>query len=105
MTELSVHEFEKKRAAGDDLVLLDVREPYEVAVASLPAATLIPMMEIPQRFTELPRDKHIVVMCHHGVRSETVAAFLEANGYTSVANLTGGINAWSEKIDGTVPRY
>ncbi|GAC1411941.1 MAG: rhodanese-like domain-containing protein [Candidatus Velthaea sp.] len=105
MIELSVADFKRKRDAAEDLVLLDVREPYEVAVASLPHATLIPMMEIPQRYTELPHGKDIVVMCHHGVRSETVANFLLANGYTNVANLIGGINAWSEEVDRSIARY
>ena len=105
MIELSVRRFAEKRDARENVVLLDVREPYEVAAASLPDATLIPMMEIPARYAELPRDKAIVVMCHHGVRSESVAAFLEANGYTDVANLTGGIAAWSNEIDPSVPHY
>ncbi|HEY0383688.1 MAG TPA: rhodanese-like domain-containing protein [Candidatus Elarobacter sp.] len=102
--EISVDELERRRAAEETFVLLDVREPDELATASIPWATAIPMREIPVRMSELPRDEPIVVMCHHGGRSERVAEFLAANGYAAV-NLTGGIDAWSRAIDSDVPRY
>ena len=105
MTEISVDELKRRRDAGDELVLLDVREPDEIATASIPWATVIPMREIPLRISEIPRDKPLVVMCHHGGRSERVAQFLEANGYDNAINLTGGIDAWSTTVDPTVPRY
>jgi rhodanese-related sulfurtransferase len=105
MTEISVEELERRHDAGDDLVLLDVREPDEIATASIPWATVISMREIPLRMSEIPRDKPLVVMCHHGGRSERVAQFLEANGYDNAINLTGGIDAWSTTVDPTVPRY
>jgi rhodanese-related sulfurtransferase len=105
MNEINVAELKRRRDAGDDLVLLDVREPDEIATASIPWATTIPMGEIPERFAELPHDKTVVVMCHGGGRSARVTQFLEANGYDNVENLAGGIEAWSTQIDPTVPRY
>ena len=102
--EISVDELEHRHAAEDTFVLLDVREPDELATASIPWATAIPIGEIPARMSELPRDRPIVVMCHHGSRSERVAEFLAANRYDAV-NLTGGIDAWSRAIDSDVPRY
>lgn len=105
MTEISVDELKRRHDAGDDLVLLDVREPDEIATASIPWANVISMREIPVRMSEIRRDKPLVVMCHHGGRSERVAQFLEANGYDNAINLTGGIDAWSTAIDPTVPRY
>jgi len=103
--EISVAELQRRHAAGEELVLLDVREPDELATASIPWATAIPMREIPARLGELPHEAPIVCMCHHGARSERVAQFLAANGYAGAVNLAGGINAWSETIDATVPRY
>jgi rhodanese-related sulfurtransferase len=105
MTEISVGELKRRHDAGDDVVLLDVREPDEVATASIPWATVVPMREVPARMSEIPRDKPLVVMCHHGGRSERVAQFLEANGYQNAINLVGGIDAWSLSVDPSVPRY
>jgi rhodanese-related sulfurtransferase len=87
------------------VTLLDVREHEERAIASLAQAVHIPMREIPARLAELPRDKPIVVMCHLGGRSRRVAQYLAANGFEPVFNLMGGIDAWSQDIDSTVPRY
>ena len=103
--EISVDELRRRHDAGEDFVLLDVREPDELATASIPWATAIPMAQIPARMDELPRDKPIVVMCHHGARSDRVAQFLNANGYDNAINLGGGIDAWSVAVDRTVPRY
>ena len=86
-------------------MLLDVREPFEIATAALPDATLIPMGEIPARVGELPPQTPIVVMCHAGSRSARVTQYLNDNGYPDAVNLAGGIDAWSESIDRTVPRY
>ncbi len=87
------------------VVLLDVREPFELDIAALPAAVHIPMREIPARLSELDRDTPIVVMCHAGGRSYRVAEFLLGNGFLQVFNLRGGIDAWSTEIDPQVPRY
>jgi rhodanese-related sulfurtransferase len=105
VTEISVAELKRRRDAGEDLVLLDVREPDEIATASLSGATLIPMGEIPARAAELPQDQPIVVMCHSGGRSAYVTEYLNQNGFPDAANLAGGIDAWSTQIDHSVPRY
>jgi rhodanese-related sulfurtransferase len=84
---------------------LDVREPPELALAAVPDCVAIPMREIPSRLDELDRDRPIVVMCHAGVRSRHVAAFLLANGFEHVFNLDGGIDAWSTDVDPSIPRY
>ena len=89
----------------DEVQLLDVREPQELAIVSLPSALHIPMREIPGRLAELDRDRPIVVMCHTGVRSRHVAGFLLANDFEHIYNLAGGIDAWSAEVDPTLPRY
>ncbi|RFA30079.1 sulfurtransferase [Alkalilimnicola ehrlichii] len=86
-------------------VVLDVREHWEYDVAHLPGSTHIPMGEIPSRFTELSPDVPLVVLCHHGVRSAQVAHYLEHQGFDTVYNLVGGIDAWSHTVDPTVPTY
>jgi len=86
-------------------VLLDVREEWELSLASLPGVLNIPMAQIPDRLEELTGDRDIVVICHHGSRSLLVAAFLQQNGFDAVINLTGGIDAWSREIDLSVPIY
>ena len=87
------------------VVLLDVREPAEVAVASVAGALHIPMREVPERLAEIDRRVPVVVMCHAGSRSRRVAEFLLHNGFAEVFNLNGGIDAWSTEIDPRVPRY
>ena len=90
-------------------LLLDVREPWEVQVASVRPEgfelVAIPMNEIPARLAELPEDRPIACLCHHGMRSMNVAAFLARQGYADVANVAGGIDAWSREKDPSVPRY
>jgi molybdopterin/thiamine biosynthesis adenylyltransferase/rhodanese-related sulfurtransferase len=98
--ELAVH-----LARGEPIVVLDVREPWEVEIAALDGATTIPMSAIPARYAELPADRTIVVMCHHGARSAMVCDYLLAAGRKSVVNLAGGIDRWSLEVDRSVPRY
>ena len=105
MTEISVAELKRRRDAGEGLMLLDVREPSEVARASVAGATVIAMGEIPLHLAELPQERPIVVMCHHGSRSANVTHFLNANGFPNAVNLDGGIDAWSLEIDPAVARY
>jgi rhodanese-related sulfurtransferase len=90
---------------GESVVILDVREPFEIALAPFPGATHIPMGDIPSRLTELDPDRETVVVCHHGVRSAQVAMYLAQMGFESVLNLAGGIDAWSEDADPSTPRY
>ena len=105
MTEIGVADLRARRDRGERHVLLDVREPEEIATASLAGAVAIPMGEIPARVDELPRDVPLIVMCHAGVRSAHVVAFLESRGFTNAVNLAGGIDAWSTHVDPGVPRY
>jgi rhodanese-related sulfurtransferase len=103
--ELTPSEFVAQRAAGGSAILLDVREGWELDVARLPDTVHIPMDEVPARLAELDRNRDIVVVCRSGGRSLTVARFLEAQGYPSVANLTGGILAWRQELDPTLAAY
>jgi rhodanese-related sulfurtransferase len=90
---------------GESVFILDVREPSEIAIAPFPGATHIPMGDIPSRLTELDSGRETVVVCHHGVRSAQVAAYLARMGFERVLNLAGGIDAWSESADPSTPRY
>lgn len=91
--------------AGEDVFILDVRELEETQLAPFPGATHIAMGEIPARITELDPARETVVVCHHGIRSAQVAMYLAHHGFVRVANLAGGIDAWSCKADPSVPRY
>ena len=86
-------------------VLLDVREPWEWQTARLEGALHIPMREIPARLGELDGAREVVAICHHGGRSQQVAMFLERNGFPTVHNLQGGVDAWSRTVDPAVPLY
>lgn len=86
-------------------VLLDVREPWELDVCRLPNAKPMPMRAVPARYAELKRDAEVVIVCHHGARSYQVAMFLEHQGYTKVYNLYGGLAAWAQQVDPTMPTY
>jgi len=104
--QLTVRELKEKLDKGtNDFVLVDVREPWELNVCSIPGATSIPMRAIPARYPELPKDAELVLMCHHGVRSQQVAYFLERQGFTKLNNLAGGIAAWARDIDPKMPTY
>ena len=93
------------KASPQEVVLLDVREPAERSQAAITPSIHIPMREVAGRLSEIPKETRLVVYCHGGTRSMMVAAFLESRGYTSVANLAGGIDAWSLRVDPSVPRY
>ncbi|MBI3089971.1 MAG: sulfurtransferase [Candidatus Tectomicrobia bacterium] len=96
---------QKIEASSERFTLLDVREPEELAISSLRGAKHIPMNSIPERLDELDPRHEIVVFCHHGMRSQMVADFLEQNGFSNVKNMAGGIDAWSQHVDPRVPRY
>ena len=85
--------------------LIDVRTHGEYATAAVAGSVLIPMNEIVERVDELDPDEPLIILCHHGVRSFRVAAWLVSTGFTQVANLTGGIEGWSLEVDPSVPRY
>lgn len=86
-------------------LLLDVREPWEYQRVHLPDSRLVPMGRIPGALDELGREREIVVICHHGIRSRQVAYFLESRGYQDVINLAGGIDAWARDVDSDLPTY
>lgn len=85
--------------------LLDVREPWEVALCQIPGSQNIPMNHIPSEQTRLDPDATYVVICHHGVRSYQVAGFLERQGFENMINLDGGVAAWADTVDPTMARY
>ena len=105
--EIDVASVHAMQAAGEDFLLLDVREPNEFEVAKIEGSQLIPMGEIGERLEELEpyRDRRIVVHCHHGGRSLRVTQALRTQGFTQCQNMTGGIDVWSQQIDESVPRY
>lgn len=86
-------------------VLLDVREPWEFQTCHIEGAVPIPMNSVPARQEELDPEAPVVCICHHGMRSMQVAAFLERSGFTQVSNLSGGVHAWSQQVDPKMPTY
>ncbi len=86
-------------------VLLDVRENWEFETCHIAGALPIVMHTIPARLDELDDEAEIVCICHHGMRSMQVAAFLERNGFTRISNMTGGMHAWATQVDGTMATY
>lgn len=103
--EISPVEFASLIEQGEPLVLLDVREDWELAIARLEGVLHIPMGQLPDRLGELSREADIVVMCRSGGRSATVVRFLQHQGYSRVRNLAGGIAAWGETLDPSLPSY
>jgi adenylyltransferase/sulfurtransferase len=102
---ISVQELKAKIDAREAFELIDVREPFEFEIARIDGAKLIPLGEIPERADELRREHTFVVHCHSGRRSAEAARLLKQRGFANVYNLEGGIDAWSDFIDPTVPKY
>ena len=94
-----------ENAAREKPVLLDVREPWEFQTCHIDGALTMPMNTIPGKLSELETEQPIVCICHHGVRSMQVASFLEQHSFTQISNLTGGVHAWAQQVDGTMPTY
>ena len=92
-------------AAREKPVLLDVREPWEFQTCHIDGSLTMPMNTIPDRLSELDTAQPIVCICHHGMRSMQVALFLEQHGFTQTSNLTGGVHAWAQQVDSTMPTY
>jgi rhodanese-related sulfurtransferase len=104
--EITPEEVKRKLDQGEEFTLLDVREPWEFEAANIPGAKLLPMGDVPSRaHQELDPENHIVVICHHGVRSLNVTAWLRQQGFEQAQSMQGGIDAWSRRVDGTVPTY
>ncbi|HEY5257549.1 MAG TPA: rhodanese-like domain-containing protein [Candidatus Baltobacteraceae bacterium] len=105
MNDITVEELARRRKAGEGIVLVDIREPHEIEICSLPDAKFIPMRAILADPTSIPRDVEVVLICHAGGRSGFVAANLIARGYDNVRSLRGGLDEWAIKIDPTMQRY
>ena len=99
---LTVHDLKAMRESQQTHVLVDVREPSEIAVGSIDGSVKLPLGEVPVRFSELPRDQKIVVHCKLGGRSAKAVGFLIEQGFTDVWNVEGGITAWAKEIDVSV---
>ena len=105
MLQMTPNECLDLLASDQPPVLLDVREDWELAIAGLSAAIHIPMDQVPERIGELDKKRPVVVMCRSGARSMQVTAYLVQNGFARVFNLEGGIVAWSEQVDQSIPSY
>ena len=104
--EITPEEVKAKLDQGEHFTLLDVREPWEFETARINGAKLMPMGDVPTRANqELDPDDHIVVICHHGVRSMSVTAWLRQQGFERAQSMRGGIDAWSRRLDAKVPVY
>jgi adenylyltransferase/sulfurtransferase len=103
--EIDVREVKAKLDRGDQFVLIDVREPHEYKICHIPAAKLIPLGEVAKRLNELDREADIVIHCKSGMRSAKACGILRQAGFQHVRNMKGGILAWSDKVDPSVPKY
>ena len=103
--EIEVTEVKRKLDRGDQFVLIDVREPFEAKIASIPGAKLIPLGVFPNHVGDFQPESEIVIHCRSGARSARACAILRNAGFKNVRNMKGGILAWSEQVDPSVPRY
>src|SRR6202167_467024 len=104
--EITPEQVKAKLDAAESFTLLDVREPWEFETAKIDGAKLIPMGDVPSRaHQELDPEDHIVVVCHHGVRSMNVTAWLRQQGFEKAQSMRGGIDAWARRVDGNVTVY
>ncbi len=102
---VTVEELKARIERKADFLLVDVREPGEARICSIPGAQLIPMNQLPERYKELPQDRELIIHCRSGIRSARAAHFLKGRGYQNVHNLEGGILAWIDRIDPSMTRY
>lgn len=102
---ITPEQFEARRRAGEDLLLVDVREPEEYEIARVEGARLLPLSRFSEWAAALDPERETVFICHHGIRSAQVCAFLSRQGFGRIYNLVGGIDRWSVEVDPTVPRY
>ena len=103
--EIQPEEVRSLRDAAEEFTFLDCRETWEYQTAHIEGTKHIPMQDIPMRIQELDPDDHIVVICHHGVRSMNVTAWLRQQGYEKTQSVAGGIDRWSRVVDSSVPIY
>ena len=106
LTEITVTELKTQLERGEDIQLIDVREPQEYEICRLPASILIPLGEIPKSQHRIAADKPVVVICHHGFRSAQAIQYLSHRfGYQNLLNLKGGIHAWAPQVDPRMAQY
>ena len=103
--EVTVAELKRRLDAGEKLLLVDVREPWEYDMARIDGAKLIPMQTVPANLQSLDVEEDVICYCHHGMRSMDVAVWLRGQGIEGAKSLAGGIERWSAEIDPSVPRY
>lgn len=105
MKEITVQDLHTLRDTGESHVLLDVREDWEFAIGHVDGSINIPMSAITVSLDSLDRTTKVMCLCHHGMRSEQVAHYLETQGFMDVTNVLGGIDAWSRQVDPSIPTY
>jgi adenylyltransferase/sulfurtransferase len=98
-------EVKRRLDSGEDLLLIDVREPAEIAIAAIEGALVCPLSRAESWIDHLPHDRPLVILCHHGIRSMQAAMALSQRGYRDLTNMSGGIDQWSLQVDPGVPRY
>jgi adenylyltransferase/sulfurtransferase len=103
--EIDVTEVKRKMDAGEKFTLIDVREPHEYRIASIPGAKLVPLGEFPKHLGEFDPEADIVIHCKMGGRSAKACAIMRQAGFKHVRNMKGGILAWSDQVDRSVPKY
>ncbi len=103
--EIDVGELQRRRVQAEPLAILDVREEWERDICRIDTAISLPLNELPANVEKLPKDRPLVVLCHHGMRSLRAAAWLRANGFDNAVNLAGGIDAWARQIDRQMKVY
>jgi rhodanese-related sulfurtransferase len=103
--EVTPAEIKQRLDRGEQLLLVDVREPWEAEICRIPGAILIPMSSIPANLQALDTDDDVICYCHRGMRSLDVAVWLRSQGVERAKSLAGGIERWSQEIDPQVPRY
>lgn len=103
--QLHPNDLKEKIDSGEELLIVDVREGWEHAKVRIPNALHIPLAQLPQKLSQIDREKDVVVYCHHGVRSLQACQFLQKMGYEKVRNLHGGIDAYAVHVDNSLPRY
>lgn len=96
---------ERLRADGEPPLLLDVREPWEFDICRIQGSKLLPMRHIVASLDKLERQRETVVICHHGIRSQQVALYLDHQGFERIVNLSGGVSAWARSVDPDMPTY
>jgi adenylyltransferase/sulfurtransferase len=105
LAEITVEDLKARMDRGDHVFILDVRNPEEFQIGRIPTSVLLPLPQLAQRYSELPRDREMVVHCKSGMRSAKAIQFLRQQGFERMKNLKGGILAWADRIDPSVPKY